>query len=391
MEQGFMPAWAEVSLSAIAQNYENIRARVGVPVLAAVKSDAYGHGAVTVARLLSDLGVRYLGVANIGEALELRAAGIAAPILILGYTPPSLFSTLRDYDLTQTLFSEELAQGYVHAAERDGQALKVHLKVDTGMSRLGFRWRGEETLARLAEVARTPGLEVEGLFTHLPASETPDDPLTLSQIETFDAICRGLVDRIGRKIELCHCANSGAVIHYPKASMDMVRTGLLLYGLNPDWKSESPFPLAPAMRLCATVSQVKTVAPGDTVSYGRTYTAPSPRTVAVVAIGYADGYPRILSNQASVLLRDRRAPIVGRVCMDMLMADVTDIPGVSAGDEVTLFGTTPEGLSLTADELADRAQTISYELLCGVGRRVPRVYLEEGRQVGLVNHLNTGN
>ncbi len=386
----FARTWAEVSLSAIEENYQNLRALLPPRgrMLAAVKADAYGHGAVTVSGLLAELQVDYLGVAGLDEGMELRRAGIATPILILGYTPPELFATLAENHLTQTLFDAEMACAFSACAKGSGLTLKAHLKIDTGMGRLGQIWQGEETLHALRPVFSLPGLQIEGVFTHLPCSERPDDPETHRQVENFAEITKSLSALSDGEL-IFHCANSGAVVHYPQAHLNMARAGLLLYGHTPEPGMRMPFLPRPAMRLCSVVSQVKEIPSGASVSYGRTFVASQPMRIAVVSIGYADGYPRILSNRASVLIHGKRAPILGQVCMDMLMIDVSHLDAVRPGDEVTLFGVLPDAPlnAIPVEELAGLSGTISYELLSSVGRRVPRVYFRNGRQTHIVSHL----
>ena len=376
--------WAEVSLDALARNLDEIRRLIGgARLMAVVKADAYGHGAVPVSRLLREYRAEYLAVASADEAMELRRAGIRTPILILGFTPPALTPMLIENNLTQTIFDRKTAEAMSCAAAGCARPLRVHLKVDTGMSRLGLVWRGEQTLCEMVDMCRLPHLEYEGLFTHLVQSERPDDAFTSQQLSDFDGI-RDSLAAANIKFSICHCANSGAMIQYGKSHCDMVRAGLLLYGLTPG--QDLPFDGQAAMTLYSVVSQVKEIGAGVSVSYGRTFTAHRPMRVAVVAAGYADGYVRALSGKASVLIAGRRAPILGAVCMDMLIADVTGIPEVCAGDPVVLFGP-GQGSAIPAEELAGLAGTISYEIVCSVGKRVPRVYLRDGQEVGRTNHL----
>ncbi len=360
--------WAEVSLSALEQNVAIARERIGEAcrLMAVVKADAYGHGAVPVARHFSELGADAFGVASLDEAMTLREAGIHRPILILGYTPPDCAPVLMEHKLTQTVYDAGMARAFSRAAQGSSQRLKIHVKADTGMSRLGLVWDAARTAEEIREIYRLPGLEPEGLFTHLACSECVDDPFTNEQLARFERLRAGLAAE-GVEFPICHCANSGAVINYQGAHLDMVRAGLLLYGIAP---GPCERPLRPAMRLCSVVSQVKEVSAGATVSYNRTFTAPASMRLAVIAAGYADGYPRILSNRARVRIGQAFAPIVGNICMDMFVVDVTHLPEVQAGDTVTLFGV-PE---LPAGELAELAGTISYEILCSVGKRVPREY-----------------
>ncbi|MCL2747376.1 MAG: alanine racemase [Oscillospiraceae bacterium] len=374
-------AWAEISLGALAHNLREIR-RLTAPsrLMAMVKADAYGHGAVAVSQQLCKLEVDYFGVASIDEAMELRTAGIETPILIMGMTPPHLAPLLVENALSQTVYDSGSAQAMSRAAAGGARPLRVHLKVDTGMSRLGVVWRGEETLSELLSLCRLPHLLYEGLFTHLSASEDPNDPLNMKQLSDFASIRKGLAAE-GINIPIYHCANSGAVIQFNVAYLDMVRAGLLLYGLTPG--EGLPFDGRPVMTFKSRIAQVKEIPAGASVSYGHTYTAHEPRRVAVVSAGYADGYHRRLSNKAHVLIAGRRAPVLGTVCMDMMVVDVTGIPQAQAGDPVVLFGPDRDGATgatgatdaIPVDELASLAGTISYELICAVSKRVPRVYI----------------
>jgi len=376
--------WAEVSLDALAHNLLEVRRLIRPSrLMAVVKADAYGHGAVAVARLFREYRVDYLAVASVDEAMELRRAGIPTPILIQGFTPPELTPLLIEHNLTQVIFDSDMAGHMSYAAAGCSRPLRVHLKVDTGMSRLGLVWRGEETLTELLRLCRLPHLEYEGLSTHFATSETVGDTFTQKQLADFTFV-RDALGRAGIQFPICHCANSGAVIQYKGSHCDMTRAGLILYGLIPG--TDLPFDGQPAMTLYSVISQVKDIEAGATISYGRTFTAKGPMRIAVVAIGYADGYSRALSNKAHVLVGGYRAPIVGVVCMDMLVVDVTGIPEAHAGDRVILFGS-GQGDAISAAELAGLAGTIPYEIVCAVGRRVPRVYLRGGREVGRTNYL----
>lgn len=377
MNQEQMRTWAEVSLANIEHNYNEMRARLpeGTRFFGVVKADAYGHGAVEVGRLLQVLGCEYLGVACVDEAVRLRRQGIEVPILIMGYTPPEQTAELIENGLTQTVYSLDLAEGFSQAAVSLGKTLKIHLKADSGMGRLGFTCHGgRDPLEDMLRVLSLPGLDAEGIFTHFAVSDTFGDAFTTRQFEAFKSLVDRLEAASGRRIKIRHCANSGAMINYEWTYADMVRPGLMLYGLCPD-KETGGFDLRPAMQLKTRIAQIKEFSAGDTVSYGRIFTAPGPRRIAVITIGYADGLFRTLSNRFDVLVRGRRAHQVGRICMDMCMIDVTDIPDAQVGDEVTVFGE-DSGAVLSVDELASIAGTISYELLCAVSPRVPRVYIK---------------
>ncbi len=367
MEQLQKRTWAEVDLKALKHNYLALRETLsaGCRFVGVVKANAYGHGAVAVAKTLEEAGADYLAVACLDEAVELREHGIAMPILILGVTPPEFAGELLALDLTQTVGDRESALAYSKAAQRAGKALRIHIKVDTGMSRLGFFW--EIAAERAQEVAALPGLKVEGIFTHFAAADDDED-FTMEQFTRFLGVTDELAHN-GLQIPIRHCAASAAVLHYPCTHVDMVRPGIALYGHYPDRGMEHLCDLRPVMTLKTRVSAVRELPEGATISYGRTHTLTRPRQVAVLPIGYADGFSRLLSNQTEVLLQGKKCPILGRICMDMCMADVTGLPGVKPGDEVVVFG--PD---LPLEDKADGASTIQYELLCGVSRRVPRVY-----------------
>jgi alanine racemase len=371
-----MRTWAEISLKNIEHNYKAMRARLGggTRFLGVVKADAYGHGAVQVAGLLQELGCDYLGVACLDEALALRKNGITLPILIMGYTSPEFTPTLLEQNLTQTVYDLELAEAFSSAALSLGKTLKVHLKADSGMGRLGFKCRGGRDPERdMTRVTKLPGLHTEGIFTHFAVSDVSGDPFTEKQFNDYKELVDRLEKNAGVKFEIKHCANSGAMINYAWSYSDMVRPGLMLYGLYPGGETGG-LELKPVMALKTRVAQVKELDAGDTVSYGRIYTAPSKRRIAVVTVGYADGLHRALSGKIDLLIHGKRARQVGAISMDMCMIDVTDIPDAAVGDVVTVFGR-DGGEYISVGELADLAGTISWELLCAVSPRVPRIYL----------------
>ena len=366
--------WAEIHLGSIAHNVHAMRETLpaGCRFLGVVKADAYGHGAIPVARRLEQIGCEYLAVACLDEAAALRDAGIQAPILILGYTDPSCARELIAYNLTQAVGSLELARAL--SANAGDDRVRVHLKLETGMGRTGFRVLTPAELDAAAQALALPHLDTEGIFTHFAVSDVCGDPFTAEQFRRFTGAAAALEAQWGRRFAIKHCANSGAVINYKAYSLDMVRPGLATYGLYPA-RETGGIALRPAMELKTRVAQVTEHFPGDTVSYGRTFTVEKPMRLAVLPIGYADGLHRCLSGKLEVLIRGCRAKQLGRICMDMCMVDITHIPDVRPGDVVTLFGY--DGCaSLSVDEMAEKAGTISYELLCAVSRRVPRVYME---------------
>ena len=370
--------WAEISLAALRHNVSEIRRAVPAHcgLLGVVKADAYGHGAVPVAAVLRESGAKYLAVACPEEAFELREAGETLPILILGAADASYAPRLAAADVTMAVECLEKGRA-LSAALAPGQKLKIHLKLDTGMGRLGFPAREEDALREAAAVTVLPGLETEGIFTHFAVSDTPGgEEYTLAQWEAFMTAADRVEALSGRKIPLRHCLNSGGVLSFREfgRSTDLCRPGLLIYGVWPDRK-RGGLDLVPVMTLKTRVAAVTHHKKGDTISYGRTWRAERDVTLAVIPVGYADGLHRALSGKLSVQLRGTRVPQVGRICMDMCMLDVTDVPGVRPGDEVTVFGAGEDG-GPTVKELADLAGTIPYELMCAVSPRVPRVYVD---------------
>ena len=382
--------WAEIDLTALRSNFEYIHRAVGGDICAVVKADAYGHGDTTIAHALQQAGAAAFAVSSLGEGRHLRRSGITKPILILGFADPSYAAVLAENDIATACFSTEYAQALSAAAVKAGVKVKVHLKIDTGMGRIGFAVRSgfAETIRELEALYALPGLDICGVFQHFAVADSvePDDE---RYTDEQHALFAQVVERLradGCPVGTVHCANSAAQLRHPEWRHDMTRAGIILYGLDPS--NEVRFPaLQPVMSLKSVVTFVKELQPGQSVSYGRTFTADKPMRVATVCVGYADGYPRMLSggpDRGVMVIRGQRAPVVGRVCMDQTMVDVTDIPGVKMGDEVTVFG--PDGGD-TADTIAAKTQTINYEVVCGLARRVPRVYKENGKICEIWNNL----
>ncbi len=375
MKQTQTRTWTEIDLSNLEHNYRALRAMLpqGCRFLGVVKADAYGHGAVQVARRLETLGAEYLAVACLDEALELRQARITTPILILGYTPTERAEALLDNGITQTVYDVEMARALSDAAAAAGKTLKIHVKADTGMSRLGWLCGGEDQSAAMeaiAQVCALPGLEAEGIYTHF-ANADGDEDYTMLQFTRFLDLLEALKER-GITFAIRHCAASAAALKFPCTHLDMVRPGIALYGHYPDPSCEGldgPG-LRPVMTLKTRVASVKTVPAGTPVSYGCTHVLDRETKLAALTIGYADGLPRLCSDKLEVLIGGQRAPIVGRICMDMCMADVTGLD-VAPGDEVEVFGE-----HLPIEDVAALAGTIQYELLCAVSPRVHRAYLD---------------
>jgi len=366
--------WAEISLNNIKHNYHAIRRVLpeGCRFLGVVKADAYGHGALRVSQLLQDCGADYLAVSCLDEALELRDGGITMPILILGHTPYQYTETLIENNITQTVTCLAKAVEYSAETQRLGKELRIHIKVDTGMSRLGFICDGalaEEGLQHIADSCALPGLVHEGIYTHFAVSDEPDEEskaYTFRQFHLFMHVVEELEQRYQITFPIRHCANSGAVAGYPEMMLDMVRPGLLLYGYGDD---SGRMGLRPCMRFVTTVSTIKYYEPGTSVSYGRRYVTSRRTRMGVLAVGYADGLPRITSGKCSFYTPWGNTPQCGSICMDMCMCDLTDVYEAEVGTEVELFGEHCDIRKLSA-----AAGTIPYELLCSVTKRVPRVY-----------------
>ncbi len=384
--------WAQVDLSALRHNYREIRRKVRpeAKIMAVVKADCYGHGAEYCAKTLESCGAEWFAVSNLEEACQLRSCGIDKPILILGYTPPECAAQLWETGISQAVFSEEYAEKLSQAADEAGAVVNIHLKIDTGMGRLGLLYydgeRDAEAVRAAVRICGRKGLRAEGIFTHFAsADETEGEEFTRLQFRRFTELTDRLADA-GVTGLIRHCCNSAGSFRFPEMNLDMVRPGIILYGLDPSGEVKGYLDLHPVMSLKSVVSHLKEVGPGMTVSYGRTFTAKEPMRVATVPIGYADGYNRLLSGRADMLVNGRRARVVGRVCMDQLMLNVTGIPDVSAGREVTVFGS-EGGKTVSVDELASLCGTINYETVCLIGKRVPRIYFENGREVGQMNLL----
>lgn len=366
--------WAEISLDNIRHNYHAIRAALpdGCRFLGIVKADAYGHGAPAVARALEAEGADYLAVSCLDEAVELRDGGITMPILILGHTPHEYTKVLIDNNITQTVTCLAKALEYSAEAAGLGRELKIHIKLDTGMSRLGFLVADshfDEGVDNIIRSCKLPGLIPEGIYTHFAVSDEDGADCreyTRAQFALFCRVTEEIKRRGGIEFEIRHCSNSGAVVNYPDMALDMVRPGLLLYGYG---DTSGRLGLLPCMRLVTTVSTIKFYEPGTSVSYGRRFTTERRTRMGVLGIGYADGLPRLISNKCAFYAGGGFAPQRGSICMDMCMVDLTDLPQVDVGSEVEIFGKHNDINALSA-----AAQTIPYELLCAVSKRVPRVY-----------------
>ena len=379
----FDNTYVKIDLDAIDANIDAIRERVGVDVMAVIKADAYGHGAIQVARLLQDK-CSFFGVSSILEAMELRRAGLYNPILILGHTPVRAFPTLIEAEIRPTIFHYEDALALSEAAQRLDKTAEFHLAVDTGMSRIGFQ-ATEEDADICAKIARLPGIHAEGIFSHFATADCPDLSKSRKQAELFDRFYDMLKDR-GVEIPIRHMDNSAGLMNFEN-HYEMVRAGIVTYGLYPSEDVDiSALNLRPAMQWLSRVTHVKTLPAGREISYGGTYVTTAETRVATVPVGYADGYRRSLSGKFYCLIRGKRAPILGRVCMDQMMVDVTDIPDVTLNDRVILVGKSG-GAEISMEEIAAAADSFNYEFICGISRRVPRVYSRRGKTVHSVHYL----
>lgn len=376
--------WAEIDLNAIAHNIVELKNLIPpeTRLMAVVKANAYGHGAVAVAECALEAGASVLGVARINEAVALRDAGLNAPILIFGYTPPELVEKLLAYDLTQTVYTLQTAKRYADEAAAAGKTLNVHVNIDTGMGRLGLLpddlrmdTKGiDNALDEIESIARLAGLQIEGIYTHFAAADSADKSYANEQLQRFLDFSEQL-RKIGLEPAMKHAANSAAVIDLPESHLDMVRPGISVYGLYPSEEvDKNRITLKPAMTLKTRIIHLKNVPAGFKISYGATFKTKSTTTIATVPVGYADGFNRLLSARGHMLVHGQRAPIVGRVCMDLTMLDVGHIKGVEMEDEAVVFGC-QENAAISADELASDLKTINYEIVSTLLPRVKRIYI----------------
>ncbi|MBO5388978.1 MAG: alanine racemase [Lachnospiraceae bacterium] len=384
-EVGYNRIYARINMDNLRFNIKKMKSMIksDMKVLAVVKADAYGHGAVGVALRIRDL-ADYYGVATIDEAVELRQAGITEPILIIGYTDSEDFPKLMEYNITQAVYDVAECKKLSDVAVDAGVKVKVHLKVDTGMGRIGFSADafGVEEALKLKDM---PGLDIEGIFTHYAKADELDKSYSHVQKEKFLSFIDGL-EAGGVSFAVKHIDNSAGTMEMDDNEFDMVRLGIVTYGLYPSDEVDKSVEIRPVMSLISHISHIKTVEKGTSISYGGTYVADETRRIATVTVGYADGYPRAQSNLGRVIVRGQYAPIVGRVCMDQMMIDVTDIPDVSIKDEVILIGGTDDKY-ISVEEVAKYANSFNYELVCHIGRRVPHIYHEDGADTVCVNYL----
>ena len=379
----FDNTYLTIDLDRIAANFKAIQEKAGVPVMAIIKADAYGHGAIQVARQLQD-SCLFFGVSSMLEALELRNAGIQTPILILGQIPPAAFSVAIREGIRPTIFRYEDAVALSETAAEMGMEAPFHFAVDTGMSRIGFQ-ATEEDADICAKIAALPNLIPEGLFSHFATADCADLTKSKLQAERFEAFDKMLRER-GVQVKIRHMDNSAGIMNFHK-HYDLVRAGIVTYGMYPSNEVKfEDLPLQPALSWSSRVTCVKTLPAGREISYGGTYVTTKPTVVATIPVGYADGYRRSLSGKFYVLIHGQKAPILGRICMDQMMVDVTDIPDVAVGDKVVLVGADGENV-ITMEEIAAAADTFNYEFVCGISRRVPRYYCKNGEVVHQVHYL----
>ncbi len=374
---------ALVSLDAVEFNFESMHKKIppDAQMIAVIKADGYGHGADAIAHLIHDYPYIWgFAVAAPDEALELRRAGVTKPVLILGLVFPEFFDELAEMDIRIPVMDEETARLYAEAGRRTGHTVYVHIPVDTGMSRIGLA-PCEESVPAVKSIAAVPGLVCEGMFTHFARADETDPSPAYVQLDRFDRFC-GLLSAEDIRIPLIHASNSAGIMRIPEAHKRLVRAGISIYGIYPSEEVErEALPLKSAMRLVSHVTLVKEVPEGTAVSYGGTFVTGRKTRLATVPVGYADGYPRQLSGKGWVLIRGKKAPICGRVCMDQFMVDVTDIPGAAAFDEVTLLGRDGDE-EITADILGNLSGRFPYELVCCISKRVPRIFIYHGKEQG---------
>ena len=381
------PVWAEIDLDNLAHNMREVRKNTKEDslVTAVVKADAYGHGAIKSAETFLNNGADRLAVATLSEAIELRKANIEVPILILGYTPKGQYPLVIKWDITQTIFDYESARILSEEAAKLGKDAIIHIKIDSGMGRIGFL-PNDKSIEEIIKISKLPNLNMEGIFTHFATADEKDKSYTRLQYNRYMEVIEKL-EKAEIHIPIKHISNSASIIDFEEYDLDMVRGGIMIYGLWPsDEVNKEKIDLKPAMTLKAKISNVKQVPKDTGISYGQIFVTERKSKIATIPIGYADGLTRLLSTKGEVFVKGRRAPIVGRICMDQCMIDVTDIDDIVVGDEVVLFGYGEEAYP-HVDEIANKLNTINYEIVCMVGRRVPRVYIQNGKIVEVKDYL----
>lgn len=380
---------AVVSLDAIAHNFAEMKKNIakGTKIVAVIKADGYGHGAEAIARLIEDYDYIWgLAVATPEEALQLRTFGVKKPILILGIVFEEYFTQMIAKEIRLTVCTYEMAQKLSEEAQRQGRDVHIHIGLDTGMSRIGFADR-QESVEEIKKISQLPNLKIEGMFTHFARADETDRSPAIDQLNRYLNFAK-LLEDAGIQIPMKHCSNSAGIIRVPEANLNAVRAGITIYGIYPSNEVERDIvKLIPAMELKSHISYIKTVEPGAAFSYGGTFTAKKEMKVATIPVGYADGYPRSLSNKGWVLIHGKKAPILGRVCMDQFMVDITKIPDAKAGDEVTLIGKDGKEF-ISIEKFGDLSGRFSYEFACDISKRVPRVYIKDGKEWGELTFFN---
>lgn len=380
---------AVVSLDAIAHNFAEMKKNIakGTKIVAVIKADGYGHGAEAIARLIEDYDyIRGFAVATPEEALQLRTFGVKKPILILGIVFEEYFTQMIAKEIRLTVCTYEMAQKLSEEAQRQGRDVHIHIGLDTGMSRIGFADR-QESVEEIKKISQLPNLKIEGMFTHFARADETDRSPAIDQLNRYLNFAK-LLEDAGIQIPMKHCSNSAGIIRVPEANLNAVRAGITIYGIYPSNEVERDIvKLIPAMELKSHISYIKTVEPGAAFSYGGTFTAKKEMKVATIPVGYADGYPRSLSNKGWVLIHGKKAPILGRVCMDQFMVDITKIPDAKAGDEVTLIGKDGKEF-ISIEKFGDLSGRFSYEFACDISKRVPRVYIKDGKEWGELTFFN---
>ena len=378
--------YADIDLDAIYENVKNAKAllKKDTKMMAIVKADGYGHGAVEVARQIDELVDAY-GVAILEEGIELRKAGFTKPILILGYTPKPLYPAMIRYDIATAVFTMEMAKEISDTAVAMHKNANIHIKLDTGMSRIGFAIT-KESKEIIEQIAKLPGIEIEGMFTHFARADEADKAFTHLQYERYQKFHEGL-EAAGVHIPMCHCANSAAIMELPRMGLDAARAGITVYGLYPSDEVERNMKIYPAMEIRSFITYVKEVEPGTPISYGGTFVTDRPMRIATIGAGYGDGYPRSLTGKGMVLIAGKRVPILGRICMDQFMVDVSEIPEAKVDTEVTLIGEDGND-RISMEEVADWCGGFHYEISCDLGKRIPRVYLKDGKVIGTKDYFD---
>ena len=393
MERFNKRTWAEINLDNAFYNFQSIKSKLNkkTKLMCVIKADAYGHGAEFLAKKYEDFGADWFGVSNVDEAMQLRKSGVLKPILIFGYTDPKMAKDLCKYSISQAVFSLDYALALKKECINQDSKLKIHIKIDTGMSRIGFFSQTPEFINKsvdeIIKISKFSEFEIEGIFTHFSVAEDAknNQKYTLMQFDNFSRVIKNLENK-NINVGIKHCCNSAGLINFPDMQLDMVRAGIILYGSYPSDELKEKIDLKPVMQLKTVVSQIKEVPKNTSVSYGRTFKSKKDVKIASVTIGYADGYSLAFSNKSQMLINGKRANVIGRVCMDQLMLDVSHIDDVKIGDTVTVFG--KSGIeTILAKELADIVGTIDYEIFCLIGKRVPRIYLENDVIIHKTNYL----